>query len=231
MAADVQTAQSMTRIIDSTLREGMQSAHGRMTVEQSVGIATLLVACGVDTIECGHPAIDENELLRVSAVVDAAGDVPVLAHARAHLADIEAVAKAGAQWVGIFLGVNETSQKSRLPGRSLADLFGEVEKSVAHARRLGLRVRYTVEDSSRTETDHLIEAYLIAVEAGAERICFADTLGVMEPAEVRKRVMELRRLCPGPEVEVHLRSTRVPPGCRPPPTGWGNEQGSPTTRR
>ncbi len=198
----------MTKIIDSTLREGMQSAHGRLTLEQSVEIASLLVACGVDAIECGHPAIDENELLRVSAVVEAAGDVPVLAHARAHTGDIEAVAKTGAAWVGIFLGLNETSRRSRLPGRSLSDLYGQIKQSVTYARRLGLRVRFTVEDSSRTDTADLVEAYRIAAEAGVERICFADTLGVLEPSQVGERVAELRRLCPASAVEVHLHDDR-----------------------
>lgn len=197
-----------TRIIDSTLREGMQCAHGRFTLQQSVDIATLLVAGGADAIECGHPAVDEAELLRVSAVVKAAGDVPVLAHARAHTGDIDAVAKSGAPWVGIFLGVNELSQRYRLPGRSLKDLYGHIEHSVGHARELGLRVRLTVEDSSRTDFAELAEAYLIAEEAGAERLCFADTLGVMEPEAVRRSITELRKRCPGPDIEVHLHDDR-----------------------
>ncbi|MFI9645078.1 hypothetical protein ACIHAA_02090 [Streptomyces sp. NPDC052040] len=198
----------MTYIIDSTLREGMQSAHGRFTLEQSVEVASLLVRSGADAIECGHPAIGPDELLRVSAVVEAAGDVPVLAHARADVADIEAVAKTGAAWVGIFLGVNEVTRRSRLPGRTLKELFDRVEQSVSHARRLGLRVRFTVEDSSRTDSGELVEAYLIAAEAGAERICFADTLGLMEPHQISERIGELQRLCPTTDIEVHLHDDR-----------------------
>ncbi|MFD7919954.1 hypothetical protein ACFV3R_12095 [Streptomyces sp. NPDC059740] len=195
-------------LIDSTLREGMQSAHGRLTVEQSEEVAALLAASGVDTVECGHPAVDDTELRRVSAVVEAAGDVPVLAHARALPEDIDAVAKSGAAWVGVFLGINETSRRSRLPGRTLGDLYGKIERSVGHARRSGLRVRFTVEDSSRTDTAELVEAYLIAAEAGADRICFADTLGVLEPAQVAERVAQLRARCPGPDIEVHLHDDR-----------------------
>ncbi|MFI5634130.1 hypothetical protein ACIA8E_33125 [Streptomyces sp. NPDC051664] len=198
----------MTRIIDSTLREGMQSAHGRFTLEQSVEIATLLVRSGADMIECGHPAVDEEELLRVAAVVEAVRDTPVLAHARAHFGDIEAVAKTGASWVGIFLGVNDVSRRSRLPGRTLSHLYETIRESVTHARELGLRVRFTVEDSSRTEPDELVEAYLIAAEAGAERICFADTLGILEPQETAARIRTLRKRCPGTDIEVHLHDDR-----------------------
>ncbi|WP_030210009.1 hypothetical protein [Streptomyces sp. NRRL S-87] len=198
----------MTFIIDGTLREGMQSAHGCFTLEQSVEVTTLLIRSGVDTIECGHPAIDESEMLRVAAVVEAAGDTPVLAHARAHLGDIQAVAKSGAAWVGIFLGVNDVSRRSRLPGSDLSDLYGRIRESVTHARELGLRVRFTVEDSSRTDPGELVEAYLVAIEAGAERICFADTLGILEPQDTAARVRELKKRCPGVDIEVHLHDDR-----------------------
>jgi 2-isopropylmalate synthase len=196
------------RLIDTTLREGMQSAAGCFTVDHSVETAALLARYGVDTIECGHPAVGQEELMRVAEVVDAAGDVPVLAHARAHRDDIDAVAKAGAAWVGIFLGVNEVSRRSRLPGTSLEDLYGKIRDSVTHAREAGLRVRFTVEDSSRTEPTELVTAYRIAVEAGAERICFADTLGILEPNEVRARLTELRARLPEAELEVHFHDDR-----------------------
>lgn len=198
----------MVNIIDSTLREGMQSAHGRFTLQQSVEVARLLALCGVETIECGHPAIDEDELLRVAAVVQAAGDTPALAHARADTGDINAVAKTGAAWVGIFLGVNGMSRRSRVPGRTLESLYCLIEESVSYARKLGLRVRFTVEDSSRTDLAELVEAYRVAAEAGADRIGFADTLGVVEPQEVRARMEKLRERCPGVEIEAHFHDDR-----------------------
>lgn len=198
----------MIRLIDSTLREGMQSAGGRFGIEHSAEIAALLAEFGVDTIECGHPAIGDEELDRVAAVVNAAGEVPVLAHARAHPADIDAVAKTGAAWVGLFLGVNDMSRRVRLPGATLADLHTKITSSVEHALALGLRVRFTVEDSSRTPLDELVEAYQVAVDAGADRVCFADTLGTMEPPQVAERVAELRKHLPDIPIEVHLHDDR-----------------------
>lgn len=186
----------------------MQSAAGRFTRDNSVEIATLLARYGVDTIECGHPAISQDEVMRVAEVVEAVGDVPVLAHARAHQDDIDAVAKTGAAWVGIFLGVNKASRRSRLPGSSLEDLYDKIRDSVAHACEVGLRVRFTVEDSSRTEPAELIAACRIAVEAGAERICFTDTVGILEPGEVRTRIAQLRASLPNVDLEVHFHDDR-----------------------
>lgn len=198
----------MTHIIDSTLREGMQTAHGRFTRDQSTEIARLLALSGVDAVECGHPAIGQDELLRVTAVVEAVGNVPVLAHARAHRDDIESVAKTGAAWAGIFLGVDEVSRRSRLPGRELHELYAMIEESVGHARKLGLQVRFTVEDGSRTDDAELLEAYRIATGAGAGRICFADSLGILEPEAVRGRISRLRESCPDVDIEVRLHDDR-----------------------
>lgn len=198
----------MVHIIDSTLREGMQAASGTFTAAHSAEVAALLARAGVDTIECGHPGAGPEELLRVRAVVEAAGEVPVLGHARADEGDIEAVAKTGAAWVGIFLGVNDISRRTRLPGRSLGDLFDKIGSSVRYARDLDLRVRFTVEDGGRTATDELLEAYRLAVAAGADRICVADTVGSMEPAQVGERVALLRATFPDTDLEVHLHDDR-----------------------
>ncbi len=198
----------MIRIIDSTLREGMQSAAGCLTRDQSVEVALLLARFGVDAIECGHPAIGRGEVARVAAVVGAVPGVPVLAHARAARADVEAVAASGAAWAGIFLGVNDVTRRSRLPGRRLEDLYAKIDDGVGRARDLGLRVRFTVEDGSRTPAAELLGAYRVAVDAGAERLCFADTLGILEPAELRARIAEVRAHFPGVDLEVHLHDDR-----------------------
>jgi len=177
-------------------------------VEQSVEVAKLLARLGVDAIECGHPAISERELQRVAAVVKTVGDLPVLAHARANQEDIEAVAESGAPWVGIFVGINLQSRLARLQGHSKETIQQLIRESVSYARELGLRVRFTVEDGSRTEPEDLRRACELAVENGAERLCFADTLGVLEPREVAARIEELRECAPGLELEAHLHDDR-----------------------
>ena len=60
-------------------------------MEESCEIARSLVSIGVDMIECGHPRASDKEFRRVRAVVAASGEVPVLAHARATVDDINHV--------------------------------------------------------------------------------------------------------------------------------------------
>jgi 2-isopropylmalate synthase len=198
----------MVRINECTLREGMQAAAGTFTEEQSVEVVKLLVALGVDAIECGHPAVSETERRRVRAVVEAAGEVPVIAHARADVRDIDAVATTGASWVGIFLGINRQSRSARLNGQAAPAIDRMIETSISHARDRGLAVRFTVEDGSRTGPDELRAACELALASGADRLCFADTLGVLEPAEVGRRIADLRGWFPDAELEAHLHDDR-----------------------
>lgn len=196
-------------IIDATLREGAQAPGAHFSAEQSARIAEALVACGVQAIEVGHPAAGDDEAGRVRAVVALGSGRAVLAHARALVEDVEAVARTGADWVGVFLGVNPITRRVRIGGGpSIEALLDRIATAIRRARALGLKVRYTAEDSSRTNLDELRRAYACALEAGANRICFADSVGLLEPAEVGAAVRALRGAFPECPLEVHLHDDR-----------------------
>lgn len=184
----------MVRIVDTTLREGAQAAGVRFDRQASAEIARALMAIGIDTIECGHPGVGPEEMCRVRDVVQVCGGSEVLAHARARVDDIDAVAASGAQWVGLFIGVNDLSRRHRLKAGARIDAM--IDQAVRHAKSLGLSVRFTIEDASRTEPDALVAGYGTAVRAGADRICFADTVGVLCPWEIEARYAVSREHSP-----------------------------------
>ncbi len=113
------------RFIDATLREGNQAPGTTFSPEQTLEIAKCLADAGVDMIECGHPSVSENERLRLQAILDCDFLQPILAHARCCETDIDAVARAGVPWVGMFLGLNAISQLTRVrkPVEHLIDLI------------------------------------------------------------------------------------------------------------
>lgn len=195
-------------LIDATLREGCQAQDVRFTTEQSVEIAVALACLGVNMIECGHPVVSRNEMERVYQVAKLGLRCPVLSHARARRDDVLAVAESGATWVGIFLGINEITRRARVPNRSVSQLINYIKDSVTYARKCGLRVRYTLEDASRTEYSLILQAFRAAVDAGANRLCLADTVGVLEPNEVSSYIRSLKEAFPGIELEVHFHNDR-----------------------
>ncbi len=196
------------RIVDATLREGMQTVAGTFSLEHSVDIATSLAATGVvDVIECGHPRISQAESDRVAAVVNAAGEIPVLTHARMRREDIEAAVKTGASWVGIFIGVNEISMRCRT-GWPLEEAPGQIREGLRIATDLGLRTRFTVEDATRTEWECIEMALDVAVDAGADRLCLSDSVGCAEPRQVAGLFERARARWRDAELEGHFHDDR-----------------------
>lgn len=195
-------------IIDATLREGRQAPDVTLDAAASLEIARELAAAGVDMIEVGHPNASAAERERVRAVAGAGLGLPVLAHARANPRDVEAVADAGADWVGVFLGVNEITRRARVPAADIDELLARIDGAVRRAKELGLAVRYTVEDASRTSEAELVAAYGRALDAGADRLCFADSVGALEPSAVARRVTVVRDAFPEVPLEVHLHNDR-----------------------
>ncbi|MEK6303215.1 MAG: LeuA family protein [Acidobacteriota bacterium] len=196
------------RIIDATLREGCQAPGVSFDAERSVEIARALSRLGVDAVECGHPAASASEMERVRRVAHLGLDCPVLTHARACVDDVNAAAESGAGWVGIFLGINEVTRRARVPGMSIAQILDRITAAIKQARGLGLRVRYTLEDSSRTDESLMIQAFRAAASAGADRICFADTVGIAEPDLIASRVRSVKSELPDTELELHLHDDR-----------------------
>ncbi|HEY0310976.1 MAG TPA: hypothetical protein VGC56_00625 [Allosphingosinicella sp.] len=196
------------KIIDATLREGNQSPGVRFTNAQAVDVARMLEGLGVDMIECGHAIVGPHERERILALSRLGLSVPLLSHARARDEDILAAKESGSDWVGIFCGVNRISRLSRLHGKSRESVLDMIRRSIAFARAQGLKVRYTLEDGTRTPLDLVIDVLRAAVAEGADRICYADTLGAMTPASFAETIATIRDALPGTELEIHVHDDR-----------------------
>lgn len=194
-------------IIDTTLREGNQTPDVRWNLESSTKIGLLLKAAGVGMIEAGHPIVSDAEAKRVRQVAEVVSPLPVLAHARALVEDVDSVASCGASWVGIFAGINKMTQATRMR-KSREEILERIRSSVSHARSLGLKVRYTVEDASRSSLESMVLAFQTAVDAGADRICFSDTVGILTPGQTRAIVSFIKRKFPAVALEVHFHNDR-----------------------
>ncbi|MCW1410836.1 MULTISPECIES: LeuA family protein [Rhizobium] len=198
----------MARLIDCTLREGAQAPNVVWRIDQSIAIARGLLEFGVDCIEAGHPSASNLEFDRTRALSQLRRDIPLLAHARAQIEDIRCVKAAGAEWVGIFAGVSEVSRNVKFRNRSLDEIIGLIETSIAFAKSIGLQVRFTLEDTSRTDWNLQGIAYRAAISKGADRICFSDTVGVLTPTEARLSLQRLKSTFSQTPIEVHFHNDR-----------------------
>ena len=197
----------MINIIDCTLREGMQARQCHFTTEQSCTLARKIASLNVDIIECGHPFVSDDEEERVRAVVECTS-TPVLAHARARKEDVEAVLRTGAQWIGLFASINKVSMATKFKGKTRQDLLAMFDSTIRYARSMGLKVRATIEDAGRTAVSDIVSMVSTAHAAGADRICFADSVGILLPDETFEVLSLLSHEFPDVVFEYHVHNDR-----------------------
>ena len=186
----------MVEILDTTLREGEQTPYVNFTVDEKVEIARLLDQIGVDMIEAGDPSVSPNVAKAIERIASLGLQAEIVAHSIASRSGIDHAKACGADRVAIFYATSQIHLDAKLH-KTHDEAVAIICEHIAYARSLNLKVRYTPEDATRTDFDFLVRVCNAAIEAGADRISFADTLGIMQPHIFYERVCQLReRLLP-----------------------------------
>jgi 2-isopropylmalate synthase len=186
----------MLEILDTTLREGEQTPYVNFTVEEKVEIAQMLDRIGVDMIEAGDPSVSPNVAKAIEQIASLGLRAEIVAHSIASRPAIDKAKACGADRVAIFYATSKIHLDAKLH-KTPEQALDIIREHVCYARSLGLKVRYTPEDATRTDFEFLVQVCNTAIEAGADRISLADTLGIMQPHMMFQCVQALReRLLP-----------------------------------
>jgi 2-isopropylmalate synthase len=171
-------------ILDSTLREGEQTPGVLFNRNQRVEIAKLLSDAHVAMIEAGHPLVSPDIYSAIKEIMEmkSSGIIrsEIIAHSRAVNTDVDSAASLNVDRIAIFYGVSDIHLDHKTH-KSRTEALDIIYDSVSYASSTGIPVRFTAEDASRTDINFLRNVIKTAVEAGADRVSIADTLGILTP--------------------------------------------------
>lgn len=192
----------MFEILDSTLREGEQTPYVNFLTDEKVEIARMLDKVGVEMIEAGDPSVSPSVFQAVKRIASLNLRAEIVAHSLATQSGVDQARNCGVDRVVIFYPTSSIHLQAKMR-KSQAEAVEIICQHVRYARSLGLKVRYTPEDASRTDFDFLVQVCNSAIQAGADRISFADTLGILQPHEMYDRVKNLRASLLPCKIDLH----------------------------
>lgn len=177
----------MVIINDTTLRDGEQTAGVAFTRKEKVNLAILLFQAGVTDLEIGIPAMGTEECLTIAAIRKALPEATLMAWCRAKNDEIALAAELKLDWVDISIPTSQQMITHKLKCEP-ATILKKLEESIYYAVSLGLKVCIGCEDASRAELDFLIAIGQLGERAGAQRLRYADTLGLLEPFTIYEKI-------------------------------------------
>ncbi|WP_290597355.1 MULTISPECIES: 2-isopropylmalate synthase [unclassified Archaeoglobus] len=180
------------KILDTTLRDGEQTPGVSLSVEQKIMVAEALDNLGVDIIEAGTAIASEGDFQAIKEISQGGLRAEICSFARIKKEDIDASADAGADSIFMVAPSSDIHINAKFPGKSKEFVIEKSIEAVEYAKERGLIVEFGAEDASRAELDFVIELFKKAEEANADRVTFADTVGVLSPERMEEIVKKIK---------------------------------------
>lgn len=190
------------KIIESTLREGEQFANAYFDTETKIKIAKALDAFGVDYIELTSPVASEQSFQDCKAIASLGLKAKILTHIRCDIGDAKKAVEAGVDGVDVVIGTSK-HLREHSHGKDMEYITKTALEVIEYIKGTGLEVRFSSEDSFRSDLVDLLSLYKAVDKIGVNRVGIADTVGCASPRQVYELVRTLRGVV-SCDIETHF---------------------------
>ncbi len=180
-------------IIESTLREGEQFANAFFTSDQKLEIAGLLDTFGVEYLELTSPAASPQSEQDCKRIADLGLKAKILTHVRCHMDDAKLAVDTGVDGIDVVFGTSSYLREFS-HGKDIPYIIDSAIEVIEFVKSQGLEVRFSSEDSFRSDLVDLLTIYRAVDKIGVNRVGIADTVGVANPRQVYDLVRTLRSI-------------------------------------
>ncbi len=179
-------------IIDSTLREGEQFARGNFSLADKIEIAKALDEFGVEFIEVTTPIASPDSRATAETLVGLNLKAKIITHTRCHMDDARVALETGVAGLDLLFGTSSYLRQFS-HGKSIAQIIETAREVIEFVKSHNVQVRFSAEDTFRSEEADLLEIYRAVDAMGVNRVGLADTVGVATPRQVFTLTSEVRR--------------------------------------
>ncbi|WP_243276723.1 homocitrate synthase [Desulfallas sp. Bu1-1] len=178
-------------IVDTTLRDGEQTAGVVFANREKVRIAKFLDEIGVHQIEAGVPVMGGDEKEAIKKICRSGLKASIMGWNRPVIKDIEHSLDCGVDAVAISISTSDIHIEHKLR-TSREWVLENMVKAVEFAKKEGMYISVNAEDASRSDPEFLIQFARAAKEAGADRLRYCDTVGILEPFTTYNNIKKIR---------------------------------------
>ncbi|MEK7375715.1 MAG: homoaconitate hydratase, partial [Candidatus Margulisiibacteriota bacterium] len=189
------------KIVDTTLRDGEQTAGVVFSIDEKVEIAKRLSEAGAFQLEVGVPAMGGSEKEAIKQIVKSDLKSSIMGWNRAVTSDIDASIECGLDAVAISISASDVHITEKLK-KTREWVLDTITRAINYAKSHGLYVSANAEDASRADPAFLDQFIKTVEAAGADRIRYCDTTGFLDPLSTYQKISEIIKKS-GLPIEIH----------------------------
>ncbi|MDD3777315.1 MAG: homocitrate synthase family protein [Actinomycetota bacterium] len=167
-------------IIDTTLRNGEQTAGVVFSKHEKIRIAKMLDEIGITEIEVGTPALGALERDIIKSIVDLNLKAKVFAYCQPFVEDVELAAQTGIKNVILNISTSDIHIKNKY-NKNKTWVVNRLKEVIRVAKKNDMNFIVSAEDATRTDLEFILKILQIAKKRGAYRFRICDTVSKLDP--------------------------------------------------